>query len=59
MSHDTAKLHGHDAAGHPAPVTLKGYLTGFLLSVFLTVVPFWLVMGDVLGSNAATATWTT
>lgn len=34
--------------------TLKGYLTGFGLSVVLTVIPFWLVLGDVL-DNAALA----
>jgi cytochrome o ubiquinol oxidase operon protein cyoD len=39
MSHD---VHAHDG-GH-APSTLKGYLTGFGLSVVLTAIPFWLVM---------------
>ena len=29
-------------------------MTGFLLSVFLTAIPFWLVMGDVLPSKQAT-----
>jgi cytochrome o ubiquinol oxidase operon protein cyoD len=32
----------HEAvAGHGS---VKSYLTGFLLSVFLTVIPFWMVM---------------
>ena len=44
--------HDHDQAGHGS---LKGYLTGFGLSVVLTAVPFWLVMGGVLGSANATA----
>lgn len=35
----------HDHAAEPHG-TLKGYLTGFALSVVLTAVPFWLVMGD-------------
>jgi len=37
--------HGHDHhdSGH-APSTLKGYATGFILSVILTAIPFWLVM---------------
>lgn len=26
------------------PATLRGYLTGFVLSVLLTAIPFWLVM---------------
>ncbi len=45
--------HGHDG-GHPES-TLKGYLTGFVLSVILTAIPFWLVMTGQLGSNQATA----
>lgn len=28
--------------------SLRGYLTGFLLSVILTAIPFWLVMAHVL-----------
>jgi cytochrome o ubiquinol oxidase operon protein cyoD len=43
--------HGHDA-GHG---TLKGYLTGFILSVILTAIPFWLVMGHVLPTSQMTA----
>lgn len=34
--------------------TMKGYLTGFVLSVILTAIPFWLVMGGVLDSATAT-----
>jgi cytochrome o ubiquinol oxidase operon protein cyoD len=34
--------------------TLKGYLTGFILAVVLTGIPFWMVMGNVLGSPATT-----
>ena len=33
----------------------RGYLTGFVLAVILTVIPFWLVMGDVLGDRTLTA----
>lgn len=49
--------HGHDAHAHAAhaPVTLRGYLIGFVLSVILTAIPFWLVMGEVLDSKQATA----
>ncbi|PDT41442.1 MULTISPECIES: cytochrome o ubiquinol oxidase subunit IV [Sinorhizobium] len=43
--------HGHDA-GHG---TLKSYITGFVLSVILTAIPFWLVMADVLVSPVLTA----
>ncbi len=41
--------HGHEA-GHG---TFKSYVTGFVLSVILTAIPFWLVMGDVIESKAA------
>ncbi|MFT3732761.1 MAG: cytochrome o ubiquinol oxidase subunit IV [Hyphomicrobium sp.] len=65
MSTDTHSHHGH---GHIAPTpghddhghgghpesTLKGYMTGFVLSVILTAIPFWLVMTGKLGSNEAT-----
>ena len=43
--------HGHDA-GHG---TLKSYLIGFLLSVVLTAIPFWLVMGHVFADGRMTA----
>ncbi|YCI05444.1 cytochrome o ubiquinol oxidase subunit IV [Ensifer sp. D2-11] len=43
--------HGHDA-GHG---TLKSYATGFVLSVILTAIPFWLVMAGVLDSAVLTA----
>jgi len=45
--------HGHDA-GAPHS-TFKGYAAGFVLSVILTAIPFWLVMGKVLPSAGATA----
>jgi len=56
-THDTHTAHAHathdhhDDAGHG---TLRGYLTGFGLSVILTAIPFWLVMGDVLGDKQLT-----
>ncbi|HJV72497.1 cytochrome o ubiquinol oxidase subunit IV [Ideonella sp.] len=48
-SHD----HHHDDVGYHA--TLRGYATGFVLSVVLTAIPFWLVMGQVLPSPKLTA----
>lgn len=33
----------------------RGYLTGFVLAVILTVIPFWLVMGEVLEDTTITA----
>jgi cytochrome o ubiquinol oxidase operon protein cyoD len=45
----------HTAAPAEIPHgTLRDYLIGFGLSVILTAIPFWLVMGDVLESRAAT-----
>jgi len=47
------ELHEHgDTHGHG---TRRGYLTGFLLSVILTAIPFWLVMTEALASTPATA----
>jgi cytochrome o ubiquinol oxidase operon protein cyoD len=42
--------HGHQA-GHG---NFKGYMTGFILSVILTAIPFGLVMGDAFPSRLAT-----
>jgi cytochrome o ubiquinol oxidase operon protein cyoD len=44
--------HDHDDVGYHA--TYKGYLMGFLLSVILTAIPFWIVMDNVI-PNARTA----
>ena len=35
--------------------TFKSYMTGFILAVILTVIPFWLVMGNVLGDTLKTS----
>lgn len=42
MSHS----HSHEHHG-----SLKVYLTGFVLAVILTVIPFWLVMGKVFNNT--------
>ncbi len=52
--------HGHHDDDHfdgeqDFHVSYKGYATGFILSVILTAIPFWLVMGKVLPSSHATA----
>ena len=58
MSADATHAHGapdhgpaHTEGGHGS---VKAYVTGFVLSVILTVIPFWLVMGDVLGDKLIT-----
>lgn len=48
----------HDHDHHPggeAHGSLKGYLTGFFLSVVLTAIPFWLVMAHVFADSRVTA----
>lgn len=51
-NHDTA----HDAhAGGHGHASLKGYLTGFVLSVILTAIPFWLVMTGAIENKQAAA----
>ena len=41
--------HHHDGASHG---TFKSYMIGFVLSVILTAIPFWLVMTGVLPTQA-------
>lgn len=47
----------HNTDGHVAGAphaSLRDYMVGFWLSVVLTVIPFWLVLGDVLDSAGLT-----
>ena len=50
-----AEPHGAHGDDHAPHGSLRGYVTGFLLSVVLTAIPFWLVMNDVLGNSTLTA----
>ena len=34
---------------------MKGYVTGFVLALILTAIPFWLVMDKVFGRSSVTA----
>lgn len=52
---ETAVDHGHDAIPGGMHFSLRGYATGFLLSVVLTAIPFWLVMRGVLPDPTVTA----
>jgi cytochrome o ubiquinol oxidase operon protein cyoD len=47
-----ADAHGHDAAAFHA--TTKDYVIGFLLSVVLTAIPFWLVMSGAIADKSTT-----
>ena len=42
----------HDEAAHG---TMRDYVTGFVLSVILTAVPFWLVMNGVIANSNVAA----
>jgi cytochrome o ubiquinol oxidase operon protein cyoD len=47
--------HGHSDGHQSGHGTFKSYMTGFVLSVILTAIPFWLVMGNVFDSKLVTA----
>ena len=56
-AHNSHASHGHDDhahGGHDANEphsTFSGYMTGFLLSIILTAIPFWLVMAKVISDR--------
>ena len=53
--HEHNHEHGHDGHGAEGPhSTLRGYVTGFVLAVILTAIPFWLVMGKVISNSSTT-----
>ena len=62
MSDHAADGHGgtHADPGHHGDelgglhITVRGYVTGFVLSVILTAIPFWLVLGKVIPSPIVT-----
>ncbi len=47
--------HDHEHHEELPNASFSGYMIGFLASVFLTAIPFWLVMGNVFDSNSTTA----
>lgn len=47
--------HGEEELDHdPLHITISGYVTGFVLAVILTAIPFWLVMGKVFANQTVT-----
>jgi cytochrome o ubiquinol oxidase operon protein cyoD len=62
MSGDAALGHAHDGHGdhddhdeqHGLHATLGGYVVGFVLSVILTAIPFWIVMTKAIESSGFT-----
>jgi cytochrome o ubiquinol oxidase subunit IV len=61
VEHDAAKLHDahdhheHDDDDGASHGTVASYVNGFILSVVLTVIPFWLVMSGGVISSGVTA----
>jgi cytochrome o ubiquinol oxidase operon protein cyoD len=52
VDHGHGHGHGHaDAGSHGS---FRDYMTGFVLSVILTAIPFILVMGNILGNDRIT-----
>jgi cytochrome o ubiquinol oxidase operon protein cyoD len=47
--------HDHDDGGAAYHASVKGYVTGFALSVLLTAIPFWAVMGQLFENTTVTA----
>lgn len=53
-NHDNSLAHDDHHNEESPHSTFSGYMIGFMASVFLTAIPFWLVMGDVLPSRSGT-----
>ncbi len=53
-AHNTNNHDHDDDHGGASHSTFKGYMTGFVLAVILTAIPFWLVMGKVLPNSNIT-----
>jgi cytochrome o ubiquinol oxidase operon protein cyoD len=51
---DHGHAHGHDEHASGFHASMKDYVIGFILSVILTAIPFWLVMSGALHSASAT-----
>ena len=47
--------HGHGHGDHAAHGSMKDYVTGFVLAVILTAIPFWLVMDKKIESPSSMA----
>jgi len=50
-----ARDEAHDHEDHADHGSLKSYAIGFVLSVILTAIPFWMVMGKVFDKSSTTA----
>lgn len=54
QEHSAHDDHGHDHHDqlHADHGSFKSYMTGFILAVILTAIPFWLVMGNVIEKSS-------
>ncbi|WP_432241496.1 cytochrome o ubiquinol oxidase subunit IV [Herbaspirillum robiniae] len=52
MGHHDDHDHGHGHGDHAAHGSMKDYVTGFVLAVILTAIPFWLVMSKAVDNSA-------
>ncbi|HWU03475.1 MAG TPA: cytochrome o ubiquinol oxidase subunit IV [Novosphingobium sp.] len=48
---DHSHAHGHDDHGPAFHASLRDYVVGFILSVILTAIPFWLVMSGAIADH--------
>ena len=53
--HDAHSNDDHAHGDSPVHFSLKGYATGFVLSLILTAIPFWLVMAKGIPNSTITA----
>lgn len=53
-AHNENAHHSHDEHG-ASHGSMRDYVIGFVLSVILTAIPFWLVMGDVIADKSVAA----
>jgi cytochrome o ubiquinol oxidase operon protein cyoD len=53
-AHDGHDNHGDHDEQHGLHATLGGYVVGFVLSVILTAIPFWIVMTKAIESSGFT-----
>lgn len=52
MGHHDDHGHGHGHGEHAAHGSMKDYVTGFVLAVILTAIPFWMVMNKTIDNSA-------
>lgn len=52
MGHHDDHGHGHGHGDHAAHGTMKDYVTGFVLAVILTAIPFWMVINRSIANTA-------